>query len=120
MPDIPAAGRGRHALFSWQTILALRILNDLHGQFAVEIVAWRDAMAQCQQLLHGKAFPSLWGMTIIFLDKRTVTMATKWDDRGSVPALVVPLDPHLRTLASHSSAPSELQLPLFAALVVQR
>src|ERR1700723_3289720 len=65
-PDVPAAGRGRHALFSWQTIIALRILNELHGRFGVEVSAWRQAIARCQELLRGRAFPSLWGASIVF------------------------------------------------------
>jgi hypothetical protein len=30
VPDVPPAGRGRLALSSWQTLLALRVLNELH------------------------------------------------------------------------------------------
>src|ERR1035438_2807585 len=66
VPDVPASGRGRHALFSWQTVLSLRVLNELHNRFGVEVAAWRLAIAACQELLRTRSFPSLWGALIMF------------------------------------------------------
>ena len=38
-PDVPGSGRGRHALYSWQTVLAVRLLHELHQRFGVEVGA---------------------------------------------------------------------------------
>lgn len=119
IPDVPAAGRGRHALFSWQTILSLRILKELHSRFGVKVVAWRQAMAACQQLLQGRPFPSLWDASMAFPSTSEATLTLNWEGLGETACIVVPLHPHLCALASHESAPPELQLPLFAALPVR-
>src|SRR5436853_1913347 len=66
VPDQPAAGRGRHALYSWQTILSLRILKELHDQFCVEVSAWSKAIAECSRLLQRRPFPTLWGAVVLF------------------------------------------------------
>jgi len=119
-PDVPAAGRGRHALFSWQTILALRILNEVHSRFFVEVSAWTGAIGQCQKLLRGKSFPTLWGVSVVFPN---TTEASLTQDRGTSSRnawLVVHLDPHLSVLATADVLPPEQQLPLFAAVAVNR
>jgi hypothetical protein len=119
LPDVPAAGRGRHALFSWQTIIALRVLNELHSQFGVEVIAWRQAIARCQDLLRSRAFPSLWGGVIVFPSAASAMLTYDWKSRGENACLLVGLDPHLKALATDISAPPDQQLPLFAALAVQ-
>src|SRR5260370_15106872 len=69
-PDVPPAGRGRLALFSWQTILALRVLNEVHRRYGVEVSAWRPAIAQFQVLIAGRSFPALWGAFAVFPNSR--------------------------------------------------
>ena len=117
-PDVPAAGRGRHALFSWQTIIALRVLNELHDNFGVEVSAWRDAIGHCQKLLRGRAFPSLWGGLFVFPNSTEAILTHEWRTRENA-VFIVALDPHLRILATDTSASPDQQLPLFAALAVQ-
>jgi hypothetical protein len=119
IPDVPAAGRGRHALFSWRTILALRILHELHGDFGVEVIAWRRAIAACQKLLEGRSFPSLWGASVAFPSTTDAILIHDWEGPRETARLVVPLGPHLRALASDHSAPPEAQLPLFAVMAVR-
>lgn len=119
VPDVPAAGRGRHALFSWQTILSLRILNELHDRFGTEVSAWRQAIAGCQEVLRGRSFPSLWGASMVFLSTSEARLIQN-EERDASSYLVVPLDPHLHALASDDRGPLGLQLPLFAALRMPR
>jgi hypothetical protein len=120
MPDVPAAGRGRHALFSWQTILSLRVLNELHDRFGVEVIAWRQAIARCQDLFRECSFPALWGTSISFPNTNEATLVRELEKSGMNALVLIPLDPHLRALALDDSAPPELQLPLFAAIEVRR
>jgi hypothetical protein len=119
LPDVLAGGRGRHALFSWQTILSLRVLNELQNRFGVEVVAWRHAIAQCQEFFRECSFPSLWGMSIVFPNKDEAVLAHIQELRLN-SHVHIPLDPHLRALALDDAAPPELQLPLFAAVGVRR
>lgn len=119
-PDVPPVGRGRHALYSWQTILVLRLLSELHSKFGIELAAWGDAIAQCQALLRKRAFPSLWGLLAAFPDARTAELV----EHGSLVAgkalLCLPLEPHLEAIAADFSQTAPKQLPLFAAIAVQR
>lgn len=120
IPDQPAAGRGRHALFSWQTLLALRILKEIHDYFGVEVAAWAPAVASCQALLRGRSFPSLWGMSIVFYGLSDVQLVTHHSPLQHTASLRLPLDTHLQHLAAALSTPEMTQLPLFAAVPVAR
>lgn len=120
IPDVPAAGRGRHALFSWQTILSLRVLNELQARFGVEVVAWRQAISRCQELFRKNSFPALWGKSIAFPNTTEATLASDAEKPGMSSHIFVPLDPHLRAIALDDMAPPELQLPLFATIEVRR
>jgi len=120
MPDVPPGGRGRHALYSWQTLLALRVLNELHSKFRVEVGAWAPAMAQCQSIIRGYSFVSLWGEAIAFRDTTDVELACELTLCTHSAFLCIPLDPHLEALASALALPIPGQLPLFAAVAVQR
>jgi MerR HTH family regulatory protein len=120
VPDQPPAGRGRHALYSWQTILALRLLKELHDRFGVEVSAWGRAIAVCQSLLQRRPFPSLWGTAIVFTGMDHAELVTDGSPAEEGASLRLPLDPHLTELASTFASPEMTQLPLFAALAVTR
>ena len=120
VPDVPAAGRGRHALFSWQTLLSLRVLNELQARFGVEVGAWRQAIACSQKLFRESSFPVLWGTSIAFPNTSEAILARDVERSGTNAYVLIPLDPHLRALALDDAAPPELQLPLFAAIEVRR
>lgn len=118
-PDIPAAGRGRHALFSWQTILALRVLKELHDRFGAEVGSWSEAIGRCQHLLSDKSFPSLWGTFAAFVDTRKAALITDTSELSIGPCLLIPLDPHLEVLATGLALPGPpSQLSLFPAMRV--
>ena len=118
-PDVPPAGRGRHALYSWQTILALRLLKELHDRFGAEVGAWGEAIGSCQHLLKNRSFPSLWGISAAFVDTRRSLLVRKADELNIGPCLLIPLDPHLEALASGLAlAEPPSQLSLFTAIRV--
>jgi hypothetical protein len=118
-PDVPGAGRGRHALFSWQTVLALRLLREIHERFGAEVGAWKGAIEELRQLLQGRSFPSLWSTVVAFPDREHARLV---DERFVAPeaALLLPLAPHLEALAHDFAFPADQQLPLFAAVGLRR
>jgi hypothetical protein len=119
-PDVPPAGRRRHALYSWQTILALRVLKELHERFGVEVGSWAKAIDGCRHLLKERSFPSLWGVSAAFMDTRTATLIT-WKSELNGPCLLIPLNPHLEVLATGLALPGPpSQLSLFPAIRVSQ
>jgi hypothetical protein len=106
-------------LFSWQTVLALRLLRELHDRFGAEVGAWKGAIEEFRQLLKGRSFPGLWSTAVAFPDHDHARLI---DDR-TIPAealLVLPLAPHLQALSHFFAFPAEPQLPLFPAMGVRR
>ena len=116
--DIDAAGPGRHALYSWQTILVLRVLRELRDDFAVDLGAWAPGMVELRQQLQGISFPSLWGTLLKFQSKHSPTLFSA-QTPGFSPGLVIPLDPHLLPIATKLSLPSPDQLLLFPVVAVK-
>lgn len=117
-PDVPGAGRGRHALYSWQTVLALRLLRELRERFGAEVGAWKGAIQELRKLLRGRSFPGLWNIAVAFPDHDHARLI----DERTVPTealIVMPLMPHLRVLAHCFAFPAEPQLPLFPAVGVR-
>ena len=119
VPDMPGAGRGRHALFSWQTILALRILRELHERFGAEVGTWKPAIDEFRQLIKGRSFPGLWSTVAAFPDRDHARLV---EDRAVLPGawLTLPLAPHMQAIAQDFALPSEPQLPLFPAVGLRR
>lgn len=114
-PDVPGAGRGRHALFSWQTVLAIRLLHELAERFGIEVGAWRGGIRSFRANVDGRPFPLLWHAYAEFpnRDIAVITPSPSTDGEG---ALAVPLAPHLRAIAQDFALPPDPQLPLFAAV----
>ena len=118
-PDVPGAGRGRHALFSWQTVLLLRLLREMNERFGVEVGAWKGAMGELRSFLAGRSFPGLWSTVAAFPDRDHARLLE--DRTAAVGAiLVLPLSPHLETLAHGFALSSNPQLPLFPAVGLRR
>lgn len=117
--DVPGAGRGRHALFSWQTVLTLRLLRELNERFGAEVGAWKGAVGEFRKLVNGRFFPGLWNTVVVFPDRDHARLL----DDLSVSAealLILPLAPHLEVIAQDFGLPHELQLPLFSAVGLRR
>jgi hypothetical protein len=120
-PDVAPAGPGRHALYSWQTLLVLRVLRQLHESFAVEVGAWGEAMVSLQQQVQGRAFPTLWGLGVLFLGNKKASIVRLGADGDEHLGLRLAFDPHLTVLAAGLALPGPPnQLSLFPAIVVRR
>lgn len=117
---MPPAGRGHLALFSWQTILALRVLNEVHQRYGVEVGGWRQAIAQLQTLLKSRSFPSLWGAVAMFPNAQQALLKLDGEIYANDTCLTVGLSRHLEALATPSQLMTEAQLPLFPAIAVPR
>ena len=114
-PDVPGAGRGRHALYSWQTVLAIRILHELSNRFGVEVGVWKTAIGEFRQLVSGRAFPVLWNAIAAFPDRDHAALIDEKSWSGEA-TILVPLAPHLKVIAEDFALPPEPQLHLFPAL----
>ena len=117
--DVEPEGPGRHALYSWQTILVLRILNGLRTEFAVEVRAWAPGLIKFRGTLSCISFSSLWESLVHFqsMDKPKFVGVSESE---ALTGLLMPLDPHLLPISHRLSVPPPDQLLLFPALVVAR
>ena len=118
-PDVPGAGRGRHALFSWQTVLTLRVLSELHARFHIEIGAWQGGATQFRALLEGRFFPGLWDTWAMFPDRERAVLRDK-PVAGEEALVALPLAPHLCAIAGGFALPPARQLPLFPAVALRQ
>ena len=113
-----AAGPGRHALFAWQTLLALRVLRAIHIELAAEVTAWGPGIRELRAKLDRVAFPSLWGGYAHFPRREEARLIFDVRDLSKVEGLIHPLDSHLEVLASRLSQPRIDQLVLFPVRAV--
>src|SRR5271166_2692692 len=116
-PAVPARGSGRLALYSWQDIIALRILLEIFTTFGGKASGWASGIRDLRQRLDGQFFPNLWGKFAIFTDRNSAVLGAASQISLSGAALIVPLDPHLMVLAD-TSAPGDTQgqLPLITSV----
>ena len=113
--DIEPHGPGRHALYTWQTILVLRLLRELHVDFAVEIGAWAPGMVGFRQKLERVSFLSLWGSLVHFQNRDNPELVPLRTG-ALLSGVVMPLDPHLLPIATKLSLRTGDQLLLFPAV----
>ena len=115
--DFEPNGPGRHALFTWQTVLALRLLRTLHTDLAVEIGAWAPGINQLRQMLERVSFPTLWGSLVHFASRESPELIGSAYSKP-LAGVVLPLDPHLEVIATKLSLTLPDQLVLFPAVAV--
>jgi hypothetical protein len=118
--DVEPEGPGRHALYTWQTILVLRLLKALHADFSVEVGAWAPAMNHLRQQLEGVPFPSLWRSIVHFRSREQAQLVIPPLGGNISGGVLVALDPHLLVIATKLSLPPPDQFPLFPAVAVLR
>jgi len=121
-PDLKPRGPGTRALYSWQTVLILRLAAVLRDRFHVELQAHRELFSALRAGLAGISFPALQGCLLAIYDmRRCEIVATNNAVLSAVSEDVVllRLNPHLDVLSAHFD-PQEpaLQLPLFRAVQV--
>ncbi len=117
--DVVSEGPGRHALYTWQTILVLRLLRALHTEFVVEVGAWAPGMNQLRDRLERVSFPSLWGSLVHFPTRGTPELISS-ARAAPLAGVFLPLDSHLLVIATKLSLPPPDQLFLFPAVAVRR
>jgi DNA-binding transcriptional MerR regulator len=120
-PDMPARGKGSHARYSWQTVLALRLAAVLKDQFRVELQANRELLGNMQSQLAGRSFPALRGCVMALYGGATVELLAPGEHTKDLNAavLLLPLEPHLEVLSNGFGVPNTMQQrPLFPALSV--
>ena len=116
-PDVKPSGRGRHALYSWETVVVLRLLKELHDRFAVEICAWSKGMTELRSVLEGVPFPSLWGKAVHF-ERIDLPVLVSAREAEVLAGIVLPLDTHLSLLAMKLCLGEADRRKLYPALAV--
>jgi hypothetical protein len=121
--DLEACGPGRPALYSWQTVLLLRITVVLRERFRIELQAHKDLLHALRDLFSGVPFPSLRGCVLALRAMEHGELFSEGMVRvgdGDPDTLFLRLDPHLDVLEAEF-APQEqsVQLPLFRAVRIR-
>ena len=74
-------------MYSWQTVLAVRLLHELHQRFGVEVGAWRGAIREFRESIDGRPFPGLWRAFAQFSDHNHALL-TAFKAKTGCPVLV--------------------------------
>lgn len=114
--DVKPRRRGSPALYSWETILLLRLALILRDRFRLELQAHRDLFTDLGTGLRRVSFSSLWGRLIVLDGSHGWTLHDQryWACTGE-SCMVLVLDPHLEILAAEFSEvqpdyPKQMQL----------
>jgi hypothetical protein len=108
-------------MYSWQTVLVLRLAVVLKEVLHVELQAKRSALSKLTQRIKGSSFPSLRGKVLFFGAEGKLDISVAADVAAlRSDGIVLQLDPHLDVLAtSFDVAEPVHQLPLFPAVAVR-
>jgi hypothetical protein len=122
-PDVEAGGPGRPALYSWQTVLLLRIAVVLRERFRIELQAHKDLLHALHELLSGVPFPALRGGILALRAMEHGELLSEGMARvgvGDPDTLFLHLDPHLDVLeVEFEPQDPSGQLPLFRAVRIR-
>jgi hypothetical protein len=120
-PDVPAAKQGQQALFSWQTVLLLRLAVILRSRFHVELAVHRDLFVSARELVQHRSFPALWGSTLAIYDLARCELLSARDVAGEEDVILLRLNTHLEALSQGFGVTEPIaQLPLFPAVGLRR
>lgn len=119
--DAKPNGPGSRALYSWQTVLLLRLAVVLKKAFHVELHSQRSLFLALSQRLQKTSFPALCGAAIaIDADGSFDIVDPRRLEVSSNDLLVLQLDPHLEILSREFGLVEPIrQLPLFPARAVR-
>lgn len=120
-PDVRPSGPGTLALFSWQTVLILRIAIQFRDNFHMELQAHKSLFSALSERLRGMPFPALWGhRVVLYASGRWELQQSSALSPQSEDFLQVCLDSHLEVLTQTFDPPEpSRQLPLFRAVSVR-
>lgn len=122
-PDVDGCGPGRPALYSWQTVLVLRITVVLREGFRIELQAHKDLLHALRDLFSGVPFPTLRGCVLALRAMEHGELVSEGlvrVDGGDPDTLFLRLDPHLDVLEAEFAPQDQSgQLPLFRAVRIR-
>ena len=120
-PDVKPCGSGTQALYSWRTVLLLRLAADLRKRFHLELQVHRDLLTQLRLEFNGVAFHSLWGKAVVLDGMSEIEIVDAHRPlRMASDFLFLRFDPHLEVLSRHFGTPEDApQLPLFPAVALR-
>lgn len=99
-PDVPAQKRGSQALFSWKSLLVLRLASVLRVRFHVELEAHRHLLLDLRRSLEALSFHALWGGSVNVYGDGTAELVTpRVEATKEKDTIVLWLDPHLTVLS---------------------
>lgn len=123
LPDVEANGPGRPALYSWQTVLLLRLAAQLREKFRIELQAHKQLLHALRDLFSGAPFPALRGRVLALRGMEHCELLPEGMVRvGSddLDTLFLRLDPHLDVLeAQFAPKDQSQQLSLFRAVSIR-
>ncbi|WP_135817819.1 MerR family transcriptional regulator [Paracoccus liaowanqingii] len=122
-PDVDADGPGRPALYSWQTVLLLRIAVVLRQRFRIELQAHKKLLHALHDLFSGVSFPALRGCVLALRAMEHGELLSEGTIRVGVndpDTLFLHLDSHLDVLEAEFAPQDQSgQLPLFRAVQIR-
>jgi hypothetical protein len=121
--DVPPAGKGSSAKFTWQTVLIIFIAMTLKSRFHLELHAHRALFSELSNALRQISFVALWNKRLIVAAHGRWALVDINDTTDSESdALIIQLNPHLEKLATGFALPplgaTPGQLDLFPAQAV--
>lgn len=120
-PDVLPSGPGTLALYSWQTVLILRLAVEMRDSFRMELHAHRKLLDGLASRLAGASFPSLLGCSVACYagdDWEILRSGERPSQDRSV--VLLRLDSHLDVLAAEFGSQESLrQFPLFPAVQIK-
>ncbi len=94
--DVPPPKRGAAALYSWQTVLVLRVASVLRNAFHVELKAQKTLFDRLRAILQEQPFTALSGKRLVIgCDGRLLISDPAGLASGPSDCLILELDPHL-------------------------
>ncbi len=117
-PDISAQGSGRVALYSWRTLVVLRVLHHLQARYGIEVSAWAGAAAEFRIGLEACSFLAAWQYAAQFGSNRTCTLIADAQPPATLDGLFLPLEPHMAPMAAAMAIPRPDQLSLLPLAAV--
>lgn len=120
-PDEKPSGPGSRALYSWQTVLLLRLAVVLREKFHVELTSHKSLFLGLAKMLKNYSFPALYDSILVIMPGGEFRLYQCREYSGvSCDALVINMNPHLEILSSEFQPANELhQFHLFPAIAVK-
>ena len=100
-PDVEVGGQGRPALYTWQTVLLLRLAVVLRESFRIELQGNKELLHALRDLFAGAPFPTLRGCVLALRAMERGEILPEGMvrvDHGDQDTLFLHLDPHLDVL----------------------